>query len=166
MLQSQVCMTQNKTNQQSKTKQQALQSRLGVWGFSRKKATWGGLRRVRRAQLEDLLIALADRRSFPETRFFVARGIVGDTWSTESAAPVAFPASVLVLLVKEPGRGWGDKDRDRHVVLRQKQTWHRHELRGCRLSQHALSCMWPLPQQRSLSSSDFHQHSLKVQCKL
>lgn len=56
-----------------------------------------------RAQLEDLLIALADRRSFPETLFFVARGIVGETWSTESVvAPVVFPASVLALLVKEP----------------------------------------------------------------
>ena len=59
-----------------------------------------------RAQLEDLLIALADRRSFPETLFFVARGIVGETWSTESVvAPVVFPASVLALLVKEPEGG-------------------------------------------------------------
>lgn len=37
MLQSQVCMRQNKTNHESKNEQQALQSRLGVWGFSRKK---------------------------------------------------------------------------------------------------------------------------------
>lgn len=58
----------------------------------------------RRAQLEDLLIALAERRSFPETRFFVARGIVGDTWSTESVGAAVFPASVLVLLVKDPGK--------------------------------------------------------------
>lgn len=57
------------------------------------------------AQLEDLLIALAERRSFPETRFLVARGIVGETWSTQSAA---VPASVLVLPVKEPGEGWRD----------------------------------------------------------
>lgn len=61
---------------------------------------WGGRRGG--AQLEDLLIALADRRSFPETRFFVARGIVGETWSVVSVAPAAFPASVLVLPVKEP----------------------------------------------------------------
>lgn len=54
------------------------------------------------AQLEDLLIALADRRSFPETLFFVARGIVGETWSTESAAPAGFPAE-SALPVREPG---------------------------------------------------------------
>lgn len=54
--------------------------------------------------MEDLLIALADRRSFPETRFFVARGIVGETWSALSVVPVVFPASVLALPVKEPGR--------------------------------------------------------------
>lgn len=60
------------------------------------------------AQLEDLLIALADLRSFPETRFLVARGMVGDTWSTESVAGVAFPASVLALPVNDPERGgWG-----------------------------------------------------------
>lgn len=57
------------------------------------------------AQLEDLLIALAERRSFPETRFLVARGIVGETWSAPSAA---VPASVLVLPVKEPGEGRRD----------------------------------------------------------
>lgn len=56
--------------------------------------------------MEDLLIALAERRSFPETRFLVARGIVGETWSMESAA---VPVSVLVLPVKEPGEGRTDK---------------------------------------------------------
>lgn len=59
------------------------------------------------AQLEDLLIALADRRSFPETRFLAERGIVGETWSRESAAPtlvpVPVPVPVSVLPVKEPG---------------------------------------------------------------
>lgn len=55
-----------------------------------------------RAQAEDLLIALADRRSFPETRCFVARGRVGDTWSAESVAAVAELASVLALPLKEP----------------------------------------------------------------
>lgn len=30
-------------------------------------------------QADDLLMALAERRSFPETRCFVARGRVGDT---------------------------------------------------------------------------------------
>lgn len=60
--------------------------------------------------MEDLLIALADRRSFPETRFFVARGIVGETWSTESAAAAALPDSVLALPVKEPGgEGGGER---------------------------------------------------------
>lgn len=59
-------------------------------------------------QADDLLIALAERRSFPETRCFVARGRVGDTWSTGSMAAVAelaavaVLASVLVLPVKEP----------------------------------------------------------------
>ncbi len=72
---------------------------------------WGG-----GAQLEDLLIALADRRSFPETRFFVARGIVGETWSTESVVAAVFPASVLALPVKEPGR-----ERDGGRVCRQKE---------------------------------------------
>lgn len=57
--------------------------------------------------MEDLLIALAERRSFPETRFLVARGIVGETWSTQSAAG---PESVLVLPVKEPGEGRRDGD--------------------------------------------------------
>lgn len=66
--------------------------------------------------MEDLLIALADRRSFPETRFFAARGIVGETWSTESAAPAVFPASVLALPVKEPG---GETEGE----LVSKQSW-------------------------------------------
>lgn len=65
--------------------------------------------------MEDLLKALADLRSFPETRFFVARGIVGEIWSTESAAPAAFPASVLVLLVKEPVGGGRQSWRERNV---------------------------------------------------
>lgn len=48
-------------------------------------------------------MALADRRSFPETLFFVARGMVGDTWSTESVVVVVtLPASVLPLPVKDP----------------------------------------------------------------
>lgn len=46
-------------------------------------------------------MALADRRSFPETLFFVARGIVGDTWSTESG-PTATLSSALVLPLREP----------------------------------------------------------------
>lgn len=50
-------------------------------------------------------MALADRRSFPETRFLVARGMVGDTWSTESVAPEPLPASVVLLPLKEPGGG-------------------------------------------------------------
>lgn len=70
-------------------------------------------RQVPPAQLEDLLIALADRRSFPETRFLVERGIVGETWSTESAAPAVVPASVLVLPVKEPGEGWREMEKGR-----------------------------------------------------
>lgn len=53
------------------------------------------------AQFEDLLMALADRRSFPETLFFVARGIVGETWSTESV-PTATLSSALVLPLREP----------------------------------------------------------------
>lgn len=60
--------------------------------------------------MEDLLIALADLRSFPETRFLAERGIVGETWSTESAAPVLVPVSVLVLPVKEPGEGWRETE--------------------------------------------------------
>lgn len=53
-------------------------------------------------------MALADRRSFPETRFFVARGMVGDTWSTESVVvvvvvPTATLSSALVLPLREPG---------------------------------------------------------------
>lgn len=62
------------------------------------------LRWGRGAQAEDLLIALADRRSFPETRLLVARGMVGDTWSTESVVVVMLPASVLPLPVKDPGK--------------------------------------------------------------
>lgn len=73
--------------------------------------------------MEDLLIALADRRSFPETLFFVARGMEGETWSTgsvEAAAAAAAATSVLVLPEKEPaseteggdgkkrGRSWLD----------------------------------------------------------
>lgn len=121
-----------------------------------KGCTWEGRRgRCWRAQLEDLLIALADRRSFPETRFFVARGIVGETWSTESVAPAVFPASVLTLPVKEPrGKRW----RESLYRDRAGQTWH-WALCDCCLSQHALSCMWLLPQPRLPNSSDFHQHS-------
>lgn len=55
--------------------------------------------------MEDLLIALADRRSFPETLCFVERGIVGDTWSAESVAAAAVVApSTLTLPVKDPRR--------------------------------------------------------------
>ncbi|KAJ8392988.1 hypothetical protein AAFF_G00068920 [Aldrovandia affinis] len=45
---------------------------------------------------------LAERRSFPETLFFVARGIVGETWSAESV-PTATLSSALVLPLREPG---------------------------------------------------------------
>lgn len=38
------------------------------------------------------------------------RGIVGETWSTESAAPPVVPVSVLVLPVKEPGEGWREME--------------------------------------------------------
>lgn len=57
------------------------------------------------AQVDDLLIALAERRSLPDTRFFVARGIVGETWSVESAAggvTVETGSSELVLPLREP----------------------------------------------------------------
>lgn len=51
-------------------------------------------------------MALAERRSFPDTRLLVARGTVGDTCcSTESPAATAAAAAlsaVLVLPVKEP----------------------------------------------------------------
>ena len=55
-------------------------------------------------------MALAERRSFPDTLFFVARGIVGETWSVESAAAVAAVAvvtgiSALVLPLRDPRRG-------------------------------------------------------------
>lgn len=77
--------------------------------------------------MEDLLIALADRRSFPETRFLVARGIVGETWSTESVAPAVFPASVLVLPVKEPGREmegeFVDRRRKKKKNGGERRTW-------------------------------------------
>lgn len=76
--------------------------------------------------MEDLLIALADRRSFPETRFFVARGIVGETWSTESVVPVEFPASVLALPVKEPGREMEGEFVDRNL----KKKTHTMERQG------------------------------------
>lgn len=69
-----------------------------------------------RAQLEDLLIALADRRSFPETLCFVERGMVGDTCSTESVVVVVgvevFPPSVLTLPVNDPERGHRQKDEE------------------------------------------------------
>lgn len=114
MLQLHVYMTQNKTKKKHSKKTTTLAVTAGCVRFFEKrlKAALGGGKKRRtgwRAQLEDLLIALADRRSFPETRFFVARGIVGETWSTVSvvvaaAAAVLFPASVLTLPVKEPGR--------------------------------------------------------------
>lgn len=93
-----------------------MQSLLGVRVSTTRSKAVGGLPA---AQLEDLLIALADRRSFPETRFLAERGIVGETWSTESAAPtlvpVPVPVSVLVLPVKEPGeRQEGAVCRDRN----------------------------------------------------
>lgn len=63
---------------------------------------------------------------------------------------------------------WG---RDGGTVCTQTHR-HRSHMAGahqalcdCRLSQHALSCTWLLPQQRLLSSADFHQHSQNLQCK-
>lgn len=53
-------------------------------------------------QLEDLLMALAERRSFPETRFLVARGIVGETWSPESLVITETLRSALVLQLRDP----------------------------------------------------------------
>lgn len=47
-------------------------------------------------QLEDLLTALAERRSFPETLLLVARVSVGDVGSAGSA-PVFVDRSELVL---------------------------------------------------------------------
>lgn len=35
---------------------------------------------------------------------------MGETWSTESAAPAVVPASVLALPVKEPGEGWREME--------------------------------------------------------
>lgn len=50
---------------------------------------------VRSVQLEDLLMALAERRIFPETLFLEARGMVGDTWSPESVTVTLRSALVL-----------------------------------------------------------------------
>lgn len=99
---------------------EVLQSRLGGRGFleTRLKAALrgaavalGGGRGGGGAQLEDLLMALAERRSFPDTRLLVARGTVGDTCCSAGspAAPAAtLPLSaVLVLPVKEPVAGGG-----------------------------------------------------------
>ncbi|GAA6070980.1 uncharacterized [Tachysurus ichikawai] len=61
-----------------------------------------GVRTVSRAQLEDLLMALAERRSFPETRLLVARGIVGEACSVDSLVVTVTLSSALVLPVREP----------------------------------------------------------------
>lgn len=42
-------------------------------------------------------MALAERRIFPDTRFFEARGMVGDTWSLESLVVTVTLRSALVL---------------------------------------------------------------------
>lgn len=79
-----------------------------------------------RAQFEDLLTALADRRSFPETLFFVARGMLGETWSTESVVPAGAPVSVLMLPVKEPGRKMKRQFEDREKTEDndgERQSW-------------------------------------------
>lgn len=47
-------------------------------------------------------MALAERRSFPETRFLVARGIVGETWSPESLVITETLRSALVLQLRDP----------------------------------------------------------------
>lgn len=91
------CMTQ------SKTKRKVAATEPGTCAVTAGREVVHRGRGVPAAQLEDLLIALADRRSLPETLFLVERGIVGETWSTESAGPTVVPVSVLVLPVKEPG---------------------------------------------------------------
>lgn len=83
----------NKNNVCSHIRWRFFESRLKV---SLRREKKGGT-----AQLEDLLIALADLRSFPETLCLVERGMVGDTWSTESVV-VACPPSVLTLPVRDP----------------------------------------------------------------
>lgn len=50
-------------------------------------------------------MALAERRSFPETRLLVARGIVGEACSVDSLVVTVTLSSALVLLVREP-EGW------------------------------------------------------------
>lgn len=47
-------------------------------------------------------MALAERRSFPETRFLEARGMVGETWSLESLVVTVTLRSALVLQLREP----------------------------------------------------------------
>lgn len=56
----------------------------------------------RGAQLEDLLMALAERRSFPETRLLEARGMVGEACSVPSLFVTVMLSSALVLPVREP----------------------------------------------------------------
>lgn len=89
---------------QNKNKEKHLQSQLAVRFLEKrfKAPVWE--KGDERAQLEDLLIALADRRSFPETLSLVERGMVGDTCSTESVVVGLFPPSVLTLPVNDPER--------------------------------------------------------------
>lgn len=47
-------------------------------------------------------MALAERRSFPETRLLVARGIVGEACSVDSLVVTVTLSSALVLPVREP----------------------------------------------------------------
>lgn len=48
-------------------------------------------------QLDDLLMALAERRIFPDTLFLEERGMVGETWSPESPVVTVTLRSALVL---------------------------------------------------------------------
>lgn len=121
-------MTQNKTHAKKKTTKTNSCSHSWVCEVLWEKikgCTGGGHQGRVEAQFEDLLIALAERRSFPETRFFVERGRLGDTWSTESVAPAWTPFSVLTLPVKEPGRDVGgqfvDTQREKEDIRSDKK---------------------------------------------
>lgn len=47
-------------------------------------------------------MALAERRSFPETRFLEARGMVGEACSVDSLLVTGTLSSALMLPVREP----------------------------------------------------------------
>lgn len=94
-------------------------------------------------------MALAERRSFPETRFLEARGMVGETWSPESLVITVTLRSALVLQLREPGKSG-------HITRRVKnqQRYDINEQLKQKTSSDRDGCKWTL--NKMLRTANWH----------